>query len=266
MIQAKSTPRVVAILQARLNSKRLPRKILLDLQGQPMIGRILERISFARHIQSTVIATTTDPSDDPLVDYAERIGVGCHRGPVDDLAVRLHDAAYAFEAEIIVRVWGDCPCIDPEVIDAALERLLAEDLDYISNSIVAGRTYPYGLDFEIYRTTLLGQLCVTTSDPFYREFPFEWVMTHKQEFRVGIMCLNENWSHVYLTVDYPEDLALIRELYRELYQPGTAFGWRTAVDWLARKPELIRGVADLIRNPEYRQKSDERSLNPMLLA
>ncbi|CAK0762945.1 N-acetylneuraminate synthase [Gammaproteobacteria bacterium] len=249
--------RVVGVIQARLGSTRLPRKVLADLQGQPMIGRILERVALAKRVHATVIATTTDPSDDALVEYAQHAGVGCHRGPVDDLATRLYGAAQAFEADVIVRVWGDCPCVDPAIIDEALEHLLTEDLDYISNSIAAGRTYPYGLDFEIYRTTLLERLCATTIDPFYREFPFEWVMAHRAKLRMGILRLAEDWSHIHLTVDYHEDLALVREVYQALYQSGSAFGWRQAVDWLVQQPELTRDVANLTRNPEYHQKSAE---------
>ncbi|CAK0768322.1 spore coat polysaccharide biosynthesis protein SpsF [Gammaproteobacteria bacterium] len=272
----KPNPRVVGIIQARLGSSRLPRKVLADLQGEPMIGRILERISLARCIQATGIATTTESSDDDLVEYSQRLGIGVYRGSVDDLAARLYGAAHAFGAEVIVRIWGDCPCADPAVIDLAVERLLVEDLDYISNSItidatnsiVLTRTYPYGLDLEVYQTAVLGRLCATTIDPFYREFPFEWVKAHSAELRVGTMPLTENWSHIYLTVDYPEDLALIREIYQGLYQPGIAFGWREVVDWLKRQPELIDRVTNLIRNPEYYQKLNARksgSQEPFLI-
>jgi len=252
------TIRTVGVVQARLGSTRLPRKVLADLHGEPMIGRILERVALAEWVDATVIATTTDPSDDALAEYAQRVGVGCYRGPLDDLAIRLHGAACSSGANVIVRIWGDCPCVDPAIIDEALERLLTENFDYISNSIAAGRTYPYGLDMEIYRTALLERLCATTADPFYREFPFEWVMAHRDELRMGTLRLEENWSHIHLTVDYPEDLALVRKVYQALHKSGSAFGWRQVVDWLAQQPELVRGVASLIRNPEYHQKSAER--------
>ncbi|CAK0758276.1 spore coat polysaccharide biosynthesis protein SpsF [Gammaproteobacteria bacterium] len=178
---------------------------------------------------------------------------------MDDIAARLHGASRAFGADVIVRVWGDCPCVDPVIINVAVERLLAENLDYISNSIAAGRTYPYGLDIEVYRATLLEHLCAATTDPFYREFPFEWVMAHHAELRMGTLRLDEDWSHIHLTVDYPEDLALIREVYQALHHPGTAFGWREAVAWLAQQPKLALGVAGLARNPEYHQKSAART-------
>ncbi len=251
--------RVVGVVQARLGSTRLPGKVLADLEGRPMIQHILDRVSLARWVHVTVIATTVDPSDDPLEAYAKRAGIGCYRGPVDDLATRLRNAAHAFGGDILVRVWGDCPCVDPVLIDEALERLFAENLAYISNSIAAGRTYPYGLDFEIYRVALLDRLCADTNDPFYREFPFEWVTAHRNELRMGTLRLEEDWSHLYLTVDYPEDLALVRSVYDALYRPNHAFGWRETVDWLLERPDWIQTVANLRRNPEYHQKATERS-------
>ena len=259
---APSGPRVLGIVQARLGSTRLPGKVLADLQGQPMIRHILDRVLRAQRVHAVVIATTTDLSDDALAAYAEHAGMGCYRGPVDDLATRLRDAAHAFGGDVLVRVWGDCPCVDPAILDEALDRLLTERLDYISNSIAAGRTYPYGLDFEIYRAELLERLCATTTDPFYREFPFEWVMAHRTEWAVGNMRLPEDWSHLYLTVDYPEDLALIRKVYQALYRPETAFGWREVVAWLTQQPALIQEVANLRRNPEYHQKAAEHAAIP----
>jgi len=249
---------VAAIIQARLGSTRLPRKVLADLHGQPMLQRIVERVKLAQRIQLPIIATTTEHSDDDLEDYARELGIACHRGPTDDLALRLCGAANSINADLMVRIWGDCPCVDPAIIDEALDILIRDNLDYVNNSIVAGRTYPYGLDIEVYRVTVLEQLCATTDDPFYREFPFEWIMAQGNKLRRANLRLSDDWSRYHLTVDYPEDLALVRALYQDLYRPGIAFSWREAVTWLNQHPELMQRVDHLTRNPEYQQKINAR--------
>jgi spore coat polysaccharide biosynthesis protein SpsF len=125
---------IVGAIQARMGSTRLPGKVLAPILGRPMAWRIFERARHSKHLDQVVIATTTEPSDDELVRFAEQNNIGCYRGRVDDIVERLCSTAQRFQADVLVRIWGDCPFVDPEVIDQALEKLLAENLDYVSNS------------------------------------------------------------------------------------------------------------------------------------
>jgi spore coat polysaccharide biosynthesis protein SpsF len=114
-------PKIIAVIQSRLGSTRLPGKALLPILGQPMLARIIERLWFSRRIDDILLSTTESPQDDALVSAAAEMGISASRGPVDHIVERLHRAAVASRADILVRVWGDCPCVDPVVIDAAID-------------------------------------------------------------------------------------------------------------------------------------------------
>jgi spore coat polysaccharide biosynthesis protein SpsF len=249
---------IVGVIQARMGSTRVPGKVMADLCGAPMIDRIFERVSEARTVDTVGVATTTQPSDDPLAEHLARRGVGCHRGEVDDIVGRLCGAAREFGADVLVRLWGDCPFADPGVIDGAVDKLLAEGLDYASNFRIDERTFPAGLELEVYRRAALEQIDRGAGDPFYREFPAEYLAANPELFRTGVVRCEEDLSNVPLTVDYPQDLEAARAIYERLYRPGEIFGFREVVSLIREDRELTDGRAGLARNAEYLQKKKER--------
>lgn len=249
--------RTIAAIQARLGSTRLPQKVLADLGGKPMLRQIAARLEAAATVDEVVLATTQDPGDDALVAAAESWGMGVHRGPVDDLVVRYLGAAEAFDADVIVRVWGDCPFVDPAVVDLTVRCLWDEQLDYASTARPPGRTYPLGLDIEVYRTDLLRAIVAASEDPFFREFPLDYVDKHVPPERVGGVRYHEDVSQVHLTVDYAADLALAQQIYAALDRPGEAFDVDAIVRWVRSHPDAYEASEALARNAEYEAKKSD---------
>ncbi len=237
-----------------MGSSRLPGKVLADLHGRPMVDRIAERLAAAGRVKRVAIVTTEDPSDDALVRFARTRGIGAYRGSIDDLVARFHDAARHFEADVVVRIWGDCPFIDPAVVDRVLGEALDNELDYATNSIFAHRTYPVGLDLEVYRRRTLSRIRERTDTPFHREFPFEFIREHPEDFSVGVVRCEADYSRYHLTVDYPQDLALARTIYQRLERLADPFDFRHVVRIIEADPALLEPIARLERNIEYEEQ------------
>ncbi len=148
--------RVVATIEARMTSTRLPGKVLKEAVGKPMLDLMVERLKRAPSLSGIVIATTTDPSDDPIVELAGRLGVGCHRGSEMDITERLLGAAKAHAIDVIVETTGDCPLIDADVVDRCIRTYLENGVDYVSN--ILERTYPIGMDTQVFSTATLADV------------------------------------------------------------------------------------------------------------
>ena len=228
---------VVGVVQARMGSRRLPGKVLADISGEPMIARIHERLSFAKSLSRIVIATTTDPSDDVLVAECGRRGFDYVRGPVDKLAVRLFLAGATFGADVVVRVWGDCPCVDPAVVDEAVMSGVPATVTVATVTVATGPCY--GLGFEVYSIAALGT--VPASGARAQLYPAEYLA-------FGHPNTGAPSCDVALTVDYPDDLERTRRIYDSLYEPGRPFTWREV---LALPDEILRIGQHHERNTEY---------------
>src|SRR2546422_5615394 len=144
-----SMPRVVASIEARMRSSRLPGKVLADIGGTPAIARLMTRLRRARLVDGIVLATTTHASDDPLVAWATASGVDLFRGSEDDVLLRVVEAHRMMRSDVIVEVTGDCPLLDPEVIDLGVETFLANDCDVVTNVITS--SFPQGVDVQVFR-------------------------------------------------------------------------------------------------------------------
>lgn len=247
--------RVVAVVQARLGSSRLPRKVLVDIDGEPMLLRIARRLRRSERITEVVVSTSDDASDDELVDVAKAAGLAVARGPVDDIIGRLASAARLADAGVVVRVWGDCPFIDGSIVDVALATFDRAAAGFLTNSAFGERTYPAGLDLEVYRMALLDELDRAVTDPKDREFPARMVLADHED-QAQLLQLPVDLSHVHLTVDYPADLDAARSVAAHLREQGDPLG----VDAVVAAADAVRvEFADAPRNIEYRAYLDERS-------
>ena len=150
-----------------MTSTRLPGKVLLEAVGKPLLELMVERLRRARSLDEIVVATTTEPSSDPIAALADRLGIGCFRGSEDDVLGRVLGAAQAYDAELIVETTGDCPLVDPDVLDLVVERFRVGGVDYCSNTLE--RTYPRGMDVEVLPTAVLEEVASLTDDPADRE-------------------------------------------------------------------------------------------------
>ncbi|TAJ69448.1 MAG: flagellin modification protein FlmC [Phenylobacterium sp.] len=209
----------LAILQARMTSSRLPGKVMAPVLGEPMIGRQLERLGRSARIGRIVVATSTDASDDPLADYVAGLGHLVFRGSLTDVLDRFGGAmALVPEADTVVRLTADCPLADWTVIDATIDSRREAGADYASNT-PAVRTYPHGLDVEVMSREALARACREAADPYEREHVTPFIYRRPDEFRLAYLSQPVSLAHLRWTVDLPEDLAFVRDVYERLY-PG----------------------------------------------
>ncbi len=231
--------RRVAIIQARATSSRLPAKVLADLCGAPMLAREIERVARATRVDEIVVATTENATDDPVVALAARAGARWYRGSEADVLARMNGAAREAKADIVVRVSGDCPLIDPGVIDrvvAALESRSTE-LDYVTTE--PPTTFPKGLDVEVLYADVLARVArMATSRPAREHVTFFVYGEAPALFRTATVSDDEDNSDQRWTVDTANDLALVRRLYEELDLAAKPRGYREIVAHLRMNPAL----------------------------
>ncbi|QDT15553.1 cytidylyltransferase domain-containing protein [Alienimonas californiensis] len=252
-------PKVVAVIQARMSSARLPGKVLQPLAGEPMLHRVVERVRAAHHvdrpiIDETIVATSNDASDDPLQAWCEERGVRCVRGSLHDVLARYQTAAVVAEADVIVRITSDCPLIDPSVTGRVIAAYLAADppVAYASNTDPT-RTYPRGLDVEVFSAEALGIAHREDDNPAWREHVTQFLCRQPERFPRTCVTADEDASAHRWTVDTPEDLELVRRIYDHFAADGgvgpTAFDWRDVLALLAECPDW----AELNRHVEQKK-------------
>lgn len=230
----------LAILQARMTSSRLPGKVMAPVLGEPMIGRQLERLGRSARIGRVVVATSVDPSDDVLADYVRGQGHLVFRGSLTDVLDRFGGAmAMVPEADTVVRLTADCPLADWTVIDATIDCFRAAGADYASNT-PAVRTYPHGLDVEVMRRAALDAACAEAADAYEREHVTPFIYRRPGRFRLAYLSQPVSRAHLRWTVDLPEDLAFVREVYERLYPGNPMF---TSADVIALERNSSGAVA-----------------------
>lgn len=234
----KKVMRIVAIIQARMRSTRLPGKVMLPILGKPMLELMIERLRRVKQIDAVVVATTTDQSCDVIESLASRLGVGCYRGSEEDVLDRVLQASRAAKADLIVETTGDCPVIDPEAIDLVIDTFLASDVDYCSN--VLERTYPRGMDVQVFPLAVLEQVETLTQDPADHEHVSLYIYRHPERFRLLNVSsgLSLEAAQLRLTVDTPEDFQLISKVYEHLYPTKQDFNLADILALCARHPDL----------------------------
>lgn len=215
---------ILAILQARMSSTRLPGKVLRPLAGAPMILRQIERLRRARLIDRLVVATSDDRSDDVLIEIARSAPVAVHRGSLDDVLDRYIGALDEFgeDATQVVRLTGDCPLADPGVIDAVIARHLETGADYTANTW-GRRTFPKGLDVDIVKTAVLRQAGAEAVDPYEREHVLPFIYRRPERYHLQGLSQPAAEGEVRWTVDTPDDLAFVSAVYDGLYPRDPAF-------------------------------------------
>lgn len=228
--------KTVAIIQARLCSTRLPSKVLLDLGGEPMLTRVIARVRRAPGVDAVVVATTTAPADDALVDFCASRGWPCFRGSENDVLDRYWQTARAHAADVVVRITADCPLIDPEVTGEVIREFQVRqpDCDYAGN-FHPQRTFPRGLDTEVFGIKTLERCWHEAQDTWSREHVTAFIYAHPELFRIHGMASEVDYSAHRWTVDTPEDLALARCFYAHFGHDH--FTWHDALLAVERHPE-----------------------------
>lgn len=228
---------VLCVLQARTSSTRLPGKVLAPVLGEPMLARQLERIGRAARIDLAMVATSDEPSDDAVAALCAGIGTACFRGSLPDVLDRFHGAAATVGPRHVMRLTGDCPLVDPAVLDALVELHVAGGYDYSSN--VRPRTFPHGLDAEIFTIELLDRAWHEATTPYEREHVTPFMNAPGREgVRQGSLVGPVDRSELRWTVDHPEDLEVVRAVFAALYPRDPAFTTADVVAFLEAHPEV----------------------------
>ena len=249
-------PRVLAVIQARLGSTRLPGKTLADLGGRPMLAHVVERAAAIPGVDGVVVATTANPRDDRLAEWARQAGLDCVRGSEDDVLDRFHDALARHPCDAVVRVTPDCPFLDPEVSGLVVDAWLSAEgaVDYASN--VEPPTFPDGLDTEVISSAALSAAWREARLPSDREHVTPFVRRDPRRFAQAAVRHDPDLSRLRWTVDTPADLDFARAVVARLAPAGRErFGLREILALLEREPDLARLNAGQRRNEGY-----ERSL------
>jgi len=255
-------PKVVAIIQGRMSSSRLPGKILADIAGQPMLQRVFVRTSRAATVTETIFATTTDPSDDPVAEYCGWSGIPFTRGSLYDVLDRYYQAAKEAKADVVVRITADCPVIDPALIDDVVKMVIGNsvsgnwEFDFAANRLPPpwGRTYPIGLDTEVCTFAALERAWKEAKEPQQREhvmpYFYEGVELTRQSrtletgvsprgFKVALLHHTTDFGDYRWTVDTPEDLEFIRQVYAR-FDGRDDFTWKEVLDLVHDEPQLMQ--------------------------
>lgn len=235
--------KVVAIIQARMGSTRLPGKVMKDLGGATVLARVVNRTRRAKLLDEVVVATSTAAGDEVIAEECRRLEVPCFRGSEQDVLDRYYQCARQFSADAVVRITSDCPLIDPELIDATVERLQSgwAQVDLVTNMM--RETFPLGLAVEAMPVDVLTRMHRMSQTEDLREHVTTLAYVQPQWFRIDHVVNPENLSHLRWTVDTSEDLELVRLIFGHFRHDR--FSWRDVLPVLQQHPEwaeINRGI------------------------
>jgi glutamate-1-semialdehyde 2,1-aminomutase len=236
--------KVVAIVQARMGSTRLPNKVMKPVGGVPMIELLLARLAKSKEIDQIVLATSTDERNTPLVAHVQSLGYTCIRGSEADVLERYLVAARQVKADVVVRITGDCPLIDAELVDQTIQRFKSSDVDYLSNTSPA--TYPDGLDTEVFSLQALEQAGRESEDAFDHEHVTPY-LRRPGLFKTAALTHDQDLSSLRWTVDEPADYEVVSKVFAH-FAPNIYFSWTEVLDLQSQNPDIFSANHKIIRN------------------
>ena len=236
--------KIVAIVQARMGSTRLPNKVMKLIDGVPMIELLLSRLSKSKEINQIIVATSIDERNMPLVVHVQKLGFACEQGSENDVLDRFVNAAKAYQADIVVRITGDCPLVDAELVDEVIRAFRVANVDYFSN--VVPPTYPDGLDIEVFTYKALEHALQSTD----KAYDHEHVTPYLREsgfYKTASLQNREDLSALRWTVDEPADLTVIEKVFNH-FRPSIHFTWLDVLSLQRKSPEIFNTNQHIIRN------------------
>lgn len=240
---------IVAIIQARVGSTRLPGKVLKKIEGRTVLEHVINRVQAAKKIDDIVIATTVKKKDLEIVQLCAKLGISIFCGSEDDVLDRYYQTARLFKAEHIVRITSDCPLIDPKVIDKVIELYFNKNADYATNTIP--ETFPDGLDTEIFSFEILSTAWKNAKLFSEREHVTPYIRKNPNIFKLANFKSNINLKNKRWTIDESIDLKFIKIIYKNLYAKDSLFGMRKILDFLKTHPEVEEINKGIVRNEGY---------------
>lgn len=238
---------VVAIIQARMSSTRLPGKVLMELAGKPVLEHVVSRIEACKTIQKIVVATSIDATDDAIERWCRERDVACYRGSLNDVLDRYYQAAVQSGADAIVRITADCPAIDPTIVDEVVSQYLAGGYEFFGLS----GEFPDGLDCTVFSFPAIERAWMEAQLPSEREHVGPYIEKHPEWFKSGGLKKFVGLSHHRWTLDEPRDLEFLKIVFERLYQTNKTFGATDVLALLKAEPELLSINGSIVRNEGY---------------
>lgn len=246
---------VVAIIQARMSSTRLPGKVMLDVSGKTILGHVVDRLKYSNRLDAVTVATTTAPSDDVIVKWCAENKVPVFRGSLNDVLDRYYRAAKDFSARTVVRITSDCPLIDPELVDRVIDKFSEGIYDHVS----VGGGYPDGLDAEVFSFTALEKAHREARLSSEREHVTPYIWKNPGIFRLANITPGKDLSKLRWTVDDEKDFDLVTRIYEGLGD-RKIFHMRDILEFLEKHPELLEINSMTARNEGYAKSLREDRL------
>jgi glutamate-1-semialdehyde 2,1-aminomutase len=246
--------KVLAIVQARMGSTRLPNKVMKSIRGVPMIELLLSRLVRAKEVDQIIVATSIHEHNIPLVTHVRNLGYACEQGSENDVLDRYLQAAKVHKADVIVRITGDCPVVDPELVDQVIRGFKAANVDYFSN--IDPPTYPDGLDIEVFTFKALERAGIETRDPFDREHVTPY-LRKPGKYKTEAMQYSEDLSALRWTVDEFSDFKVIEKVFGRFY-PKTDFTWSDILALQRQDPEIFNTNQHIVRNEGARMGTGQK--------
>lgn len=243
--------KIVATIEARMTSSRLPGKVLLPALGRPMLAHLTARLKAVPSIDEIVLATTVNATDDVLVDFAQKDGIKVFRGSEDDVMARVIGAAAAAKADVVVEITGDCPIIDPDLVEQTIRVFKRNEAVYAANSFIS--SYPDGMDTQVMTLDALKKSYAMTDDPLDREHVSRHIVNNPQLFPHVYLIAppSLHWPGLGLTLDEPSDYELIRTLIENLGMNNPLFGCGDVIHFLRTNPQVLK-INDMVQRKDAR--------------
>lgn len=241
--------KTLIIIQARTGSTRLSNKVFKLVNGRPLLWYLIKRVQAVRSAHELVVATTDQPGDGLIASFCQENSLQCYRGSQDDVLDRFYQAACRFSAQRIARITGDCPLIDPLIIEKVINAAITSKADYVSN--INPPTYPDGMDVEVFTFTALKQAWEQATFKYQREHVTSFITEHPEIFSFFNVEGQSDLSRFRLTVDTPEDFAVVEHIFKALYKDVYIFGLDDIVAYLKNNPGIAAINSKLIRNQNY---------------
>jgi len=254
----KNNCKILATIEARMTSSRLPGKVLLPANGKPMLEHLIDRLKQVQSVQEIILATTVNQTDDCLASFAQKHGISCFRGSEEDVMLRVIGAAESANADIIAEVTGDCPILDPLIVEQNIQMFLFNSCDYVSNGHVP--SYPSGMGSQIFRLETLKRSAEMTSDPLDHEHVTLHIRNHPELFQhINLIAPPElYWPELCLELDVQEDYKLLKKIIEYWGDANPYFSCREVIELLRSKPDWIainknvkRTVVPTLKRPIY---------------
>ena len=250
---------VVAIVQARMGSSRLPGKVMREILGKPLLWHLANRLKGSQLIDKIVIATTDKQKDKPILKLTRELGLASFAGSEDDVLDRYYQAAKEYNAEVVVRITADCPLIDPELVDRIIRYYLEnrDRLDYVSS----GLRYPDGIvETEVFSFATIDKAWQEARLASEREHVTPYIRKNPVVFRTATVENQEDLSHLRLVVDDEKDFQVVTEIFENLYKDGEIFHLNDILEFLSKRPELLELNKRTVRNEGYLKSISEDRL------